>query len=134
MADSLLAGEMAGALTDALIGAGVPFDITIARSANVPDEATPWTPGEPVLTAYDALGWEENYLAKDIDGTLIEATDLRVVVLLATIAKAEGAPDASPATIVPETGDEVTSRGSSYRVVNATVDPTGAIARLQVRA
>jgi hypothetical protein len=131
---SILDGEMAAVLAGALIGANVPFGITIMRTTNAVDPDAPWEPGTTTDTVYDAQGWEENYSTQDIDGTLIKAADVRVVVLLSTIAKAAGAPGSSPSTIVPATGDLVTSRGKSYLVIAAAEDPTGSIARLQVRA
>jgi hypothetical protein len=135
MSDSILDGDMAAALTDALMSANVPYALTITRSVpGTPDPTTPWIPGTPTLENYDARGWEENYSGDEIDGTVILSTDMRIVVLAATIAKAAGAPDSAPATIVPAVNDIVTSSGKGYLVIRVTTDPTGATTRLQVRA
>lgn len=130
---SILEGEMAAALTDALIAANVPYAITIVRSMPGEVDPEPGEPGTPVVVNYDSQGWTENFSTEDIDGTLILVTDLRAIVLLSTIAKAAGAPEGAAATITPAVHDLVTMHGKTYHVLNVAADPAGAIVRLQVR-
>lgn len=135
MPTSLLEGDLAAAITEALTSGDVPYAVTVTRSTPGevdPDE--PWVIPTPVLVAYDARGWEENYTADELDNTTILSTDVRVVVLLSTIAKATGASSGAPATIMPAVGDGVTVRGKSYSVISVQTDPALATVSLQVRA
>lgn len=120
---SILEGDLAEAVTAALTDAGVPYSVTVTRTVpGEPDPETPWIPGEPVITPYACQGWVDAYTAEDIDGTVILSTDVKVIVLLQTLA------------ITPKVGDDVTVRGSTYGVISVQTDPALATATLQVRS
>lgn len=121
---SILEGSLADDITAALSDAGVPYAVTVTRSTpGTPDPSTPWQPGPPVLTDYECAGWVDTYLADEIDGTSILSSDVKVIVLLSTLA------------IMPAIGDAIMARGRTYPViVNVAIDPAGATAALQVRS
>jgi hypothetical protein len=120
---SILEGDLADDITAALSDGGVPYAVTVTRSSpGEPDLETPWQPGTPVVTPHQCMGWVDAYLSDEIDGTSILSSDLKIVVLLSTLA------------IMPAVGDSVTARGATYLVVNVQTDPALATATLQVRA
>lgn len=119
----ILDGDLAEAVAAALTDAGVPYAVVVTRTtAGASDPSTPWIPGAPVVTPYACRGWADAYLADEIDGALILASDLKVIVLLPTIA------------VMPAAGDSVTVRGWQYGVISVQTDPALATATLQARA
>lgn len=131
---SILEGELAAALTAALIDANVPYAITITREVATGPADPPWEPPPTDVVDYDCQGWVDAYTADEIDGTLILQSDVKVIVLLSTIAKGTGEPPGAPATITPAVGDSVTVRDNSYLVISVQTDPALATVTLQVRA
>ncbi len=120
---SLLEGELAATISEALIDADIPYDVTITRIVpGVPNPETPWIPADPTVTNYGCKGFTETFSADYISGGLVEANDLKVVVLLPTLA------------IAPELSDLVTVRGQTYTIITITPDPALATIALQVRA
>lgn len=120
---SILEGELAQTISDALIDASIPYVVTVTRTVpGEPDPSTPWIPGEPVATDYPCQGFTETYSEFYLAAGLVQANDLKVVVLLPTI------------TITPAIGDTVTVRGKTYNIINASPDPALATIELQARA
>lgn len=120
---SILEGELAQTITAALQDAGIPYDVTITRTVPGGPGPNPWDPPiDPVITDYVGQGFVESYRADEIDGTLILATDLRIIVLLPTLA------------ITPAVTDMVTVRGVEYSIISVSPDPALATAALQARA
>ena len=119
---SILEGELAATITEALLDADVPFDITVTRTVeSEPDPATPWLPGETVTTHYPCKGFIEQYDVFHLSSTQIQVGDVKVVILVPTLA------------ITPELTDTVTARGKSYIIVNVSPDPALATIELQAR-
>jgi hypothetical protein len=120
---SILEGELAQTITDALLDADIPYDVTVWRTVpGEPDPETPWIPGEPTTTSYVGKGFTETFSADYISGGLVEANDLKVVILIPTLA------------ITPELSDVVTVRGQTYTIISISPDPALATVALQVRA
>lgn len=120
---SILEGELASIISEALIDADVPYPVTITRTVPGGPGPNPWDPPiDPVITDYVGQGFVEAYRADEIDGTLILATDLRIIVLLPTLA------------ITPAVSDTVTVRGATYSLISVSPDPALATAALQARA
>ncbi len=79
----MLNGEIAAMVLDGLEGAGLPYDVTVTRSAPGSTTApyTPWNPGPPTTVAHPCRGFVDDYTARERDGTVIQANDRKVVVL-----------------------------------------------------
>ena len=74
---SILEGELAQTIADALTDADIPYDVTITRTVpGEPDPETPWIPGEPVVTNYACQGFTETFEADYISGGLVQANVL----------------------------------------------------------
>ncbi len=119
---SILDGEIAEMVADALESANVPYDLTLTRSTPGevdPDE--PWVVPEPTITAHACRGFVDSYRADQVDGTVIQRNDRKVMVLVPTL------------SITPVPGDTVTARGQTYGVVHVDADPALATWTLQVR-
>lgn len=120
---SILEGELAATISEALIDANIPFDITINRTVpGEPDPETPWIPGEPTVTAYSCKGFIENYREDFIAGGVVQSDDVKVVVLATTL------------SIDPDLSDTVTARGITYSIISISPDPAIATIALQARA
>jgi hypothetical protein len=119
---SILSGELAETIGDALIDADIPFDIVITRTFYT-EGPNPWEPGEEVSTAYPCRGWVENYSDDAVSGTLIDARDVRVMVLTTSI------------SIVPtDVTDRVAIGGRTFTIINVKHDASGALYVIQARA
>lgn len=120
---SILEGELAQTITDALLDADIPYGVTITRTVpGEPDPETPWIPGEDTVTAYECMGFTETFEADFISGGLVQANDVKVVILPLTL------------TTTPELTDYVTVRGKTYTIISIRPDPALATIALQARA
>lgn len=120
---SILEGELADLVTEALEAERVPVAITITRTVRgEPDPARPWQPGASVITDYACRGWTETYAYDAVDGRLIDTHDVKVVVLTASI------------TITPtDVSDTITVDGKTLAIVNVKRDASGALFEIQAR-
>lgn len=120
---SILDGELAETIADALQDAAIPFAITITR--DVPqDSPDPADPLPPITTDFPCQGFIDSYSAFDIANSLVSAGDAKIVVIANTLTMP------SP----PGPGDRVTARGKTYSVINVSADPANALYELQARA
>ena len=121
---SILEGSLASDVAAALEAASVPFDITIVRTTIGPsDPATPWLPGPATTTTHAGRGWTETYDDATIDGTVIDAKDVKVVILTSTI------------DIVPtDATDTITVDGATLVIINVKRDASGALFILRARS
>lgn len=117
---SILEGELAQVLGDALIAAGIPYDVTLKRTT--PGTGDPWDPDSGVVADYPGKGFLDQYTEDERDGTLIAAGDVRVFVVVSTL------------TVEPVPGDRIEARGKVYSIVNVGADPARAQWELQARA
>lgn len=121
---SILEGSLASKVAAALEAAHVPRDLTLTRIvAGESEPSTPWIPGAPTITTHPGRGWTESYDDTTVDGTLVDAKDVKVLVLASTI-------DIEPQDVT----DSVTIGGETLTVVNVKRDASGALFILQARA
>ena len=117
---SILEGELAETIGDALIDADIPFAITVTRST--PGDGPVYDPGPPTYTDYPCQGFIDTYATQWADSSLIEAGDVKVVIVAKTL------------DIEPMPGDTVTARDKTYHVINVSADPALALYELQARS
>lgn len=125
---SILLGELATTISEALIDANVPYELTIPRTEQEPpppDWPTweEWT-GEEITTLHKMQGFVETYSELLIAAGAVQADDVKIVVLKPTI----------PAEITIELTDIVQAQGKSYTILGISEDPAGATVELRARA
>ncbi|MFZ5693306.1 MAG: hypothetical protein ACOY5F_18900 [Pseudomonadota bacterium] len=119
---SILEGGLADDIAAALESALVPHDLTVSRSV-IPDSPPydPFDPPAPVLVEYPARGFLDEYDASYRAGSLIEAGDVKVVIVATSI------------EVEPAPGDLIEVKGKSYSVISVSSDPAGATWSCQAR-
>lgn len=117
---SILEGELAGQVADALSVARVPYALSIR--VTIPGSGPSYDPGPPTYENHDCEGWAESFNDDEVDGTRIRATDTRVLVLTPTLA------------ITPTTADRIIVAGKSLAIINLKRDASGALLEIQARA
>jgi hypothetical protein len=111
---SILEGDLAETIADALIDAAVPLDIVITRfTPSVGGD--PADPSPPTLTDYGCKCFADYFSDAFIAAGLIERGDIKVVVVANTLG------------IEPRPGDQVTIHGRTYRVFDVSADPALAL-------
>lgn len=119
---SILDGDIADTIADALVNAGLPLDCVLSRTVpGEPDPETPWIPGEPITTNYDCRGWVDRFTEDWEAGTAILAGDVRIFILATTL------------DVTPQPGDVVTVRSDSRTIISVSTDPALASWDLQAR-
>jgi hypothetical protein len=89
----------------------------------IPGGGPVYEPGEPVQTPYACTMAVLRFDNKDIDGTLIKATDKKVYIAAKGLA------------IIPETTDELIIDGVSHAIVRVTpLNPAGFLVYHEVQA
>jgi len=116
--NSILQGDLASLLTDALEAERIPYPLAIRRTEL--DTSDPFNPGSHDVD-YAAQGWLDTYAATDIDGTLIRTTDVKAFALCSSI------------TITPATTDKLLANSKTYTIVSVQRDPAGACWVIQAR-
>lgn len=91
-------------------------------------EYDPDNPSGEIVTNYAGRGVFGGYLAREIDGTLIETTDVKLLVLQNELLQVV-AGEVAAVVVEPKIGDHV----SGKRVLNVSQDPAGATWTLQLR-
>jgi hypothetical protein len=118
---SILEGEIAETIADALIDAAIPLDIVVTRST--PGVGSdPADPPPPTLTDYACKGFTDVFSDSFLAGGLVQRGDIKVVVVADTLA------------IEPAPGDQVTIRGKTYTVADVSADAALALYELQAHA
>ena len=117
---SILEGELAETISEALIDADIPYDVVVTRE--VPGDGPAYDPGPSTYTDYSCKGFTEAFDADYISGGLVQSNDLKVVILAPTL------------EITLELSDRVTVRGKTYSIINIAPDPALATIALQVRS
>lgn len=120
---SILEGELAQTIAEALLDADIPFDVVITRT--VPGEVDPeqpWIEPEPEVLTFTCKGFTETFSADYISAGLVQADDVKVVILAPTLAT------------TPQLSDVVTVRGQAYTIIRIIPDPALATIALQARA
>jgi len=117
---SILDGELAELIFDALESADVPYDLMLIRS--VPGNGPPHNPGPPTTQTHGCRGFVDDYRADQRDGTIIQVNDRKIVILAPSL------------SVAPAPQDKITARGANYTVISVQADPALAGYTCQVRA
>jgi len=121
---SILDGELAELIYDALEGADVPYGLTLIRS--VPGSTAPpysaHNPGSATTQTFGCRGFIDDYRADQRDGTIIQVNDRKVIVLAPSL------------SVTPAPQDKITARGTQYVVVSVRADPAMATWTIQARS
>lgn len=116
--NSILQGELASLLTDALEAERIPYPLAIRRTET--DTSDPFNPGSHDVD-YPAQGWLDQYAATDIDGSLIRTTDVKAFLVTSSV------------SIAPATTDKLLANSKTYTIVSVQRDPAGACWIVQAR-
>lgn len=118
---SLLEGELADIIGNALVEANIPYDMTVIRMEPGPGNPDrPWEPGEPVPVEHPCKGFTDVYNVHEQSASVIQSGDIKIVIIANTL------------SITPEPNMSVQARGVTYRVIEVSPDP--ALATYQVQA
>ena len=116
---SILDGELAETLVDALNSASIPQALSFVRTEVDPD-SPPWDPSSTDVS-YPCSGWVDDYRATDrLDGSIL-TNDRKVFVLVSSL------------SVTPAASEHLTIDGLSYSIVSVEVDPAGACWVMQAR-
>lgn len=120
---SILEGELAEIIGDALEDADIPYAVTITRITGTNDPGTPWDPSDDTIetTDYECRGYVDTFDDSYRAGGLVQQGDLKVVIVANTL------------SITPTLADTVTVRGETYNIVNVSSDPALALWEVQAR-
>lgn len=116
---SPLEGSLAKAIGNGL--KGLFYDATLTRTTVTGGD--PYDPGSGTTTTetFACQAFEDTYSTFERQNTLIQAGDVKVVVLATTLAT------------TPTTADKITTRGVTRSIVSVERDPAGATWTCQVR-
>lgn len=122
---SLLEGELAEIIGDALIAADIPYGMTIPRQtagAPRPDDWPTWEPwpDDTVTIEHTVQGFIDTYSAFLVASGVVNAGDVKIVLIQTTL------------PFRPELTDVIVARGKTYTILSMSEDP--AKATLEVRA
>jgi hypothetical protein len=114
---SILDGDLAELLTDALTAFDIPMDCVVTRSES---SGPPW---DPVMTPvpYAASGWIDQYAAAEHVDSNVLVSDRKVYVVTASLA------------IVPAPGNTITIAGNTFTIIATALDPAGTAWVMQCR-
>ncbi|MEP0322882.1 hypothetical protein [Bauldia litoralis] len=93
--------------------------MTVTRQL-VDPESTPWAPTYTSVD-YSCTGIRDSYSALDRAGGNVLETDVKILILAATLA------------IEPGTSDSVTIGGKTYAAISVSTDPATALWEIQAR-
>ena len=119
---SILEGELAETIADALTEAAIPYDVVVSRTTSV-DPGTPWDPSDDTVTVtdYECRGYVDTFDDSYRAGGLVQQGDIKIVILANTL------------SVTPTLADTVTVRGETYQIVNVSSDPALALWEVQAR-
>lgn len=121
---SLLEGELAGIIGEALTGADLTYELVIPRTTapERPPGWPTWQPWEPETETVEhrCQGFVDTYSEFLIASGAVNAGDVKIVIVQSTL------------EIEPQTTDIIIARGKTYTVLAIAEDP--ARATLEVRA
>ena len=98
---TLFGTNIAQALATAL--GGIVFDLVLSKSTTTEDPSDS-TARLKILTPYPCKGYTGNYVNENWNSTNIQTTDVKIVILVATL----------QAGIVPEPGDTIEAEGRTF--------------------
>lgn len=117
---SPLEGRLAKTIGKAM--SGLFYDATLSRTTTT--GGSPFDPGGGTTTTvdYTCKAIEDTYSLFEQQNTLIQAGDVKVIVLATTL------------SVTPTTADKITTRGTERAIIRVDRDPAGATWTLQARA
>lgn len=119
---SILEGGFADDVASALDAADIPFDLTLTRDVEQDSPAPePGNPPNIVPVDYTCKGFADDFDASWRAGSLIQAGDVRVIIVANSLA------------VEPVAGDRITVRGKTYSAVSVAADPALATWQIQAR-
>jgi hypothetical protein len=118
---SILEGELAADIAEALLAAGLAIDLTITRNEVVAPGGAPWEPPITAPVDHACKGWPDQWTEAELAGTRVLSSDVKVCLIATSI------------SITPVIGDRVTVRGQTGEVVRVDADPALAVYTLQAR-
>lgn len=118
---SILDGEIAAEVFEALEDVFLPATVTRMLPGSTEPPWAPWNPGPPTPQHNACLGVVDDFAAHLRDGSMIQQTDRKVLILATSLA------------ITPAPGDDCTIRGATGSVIRVSADPALATFELQVR-
>lgn len=126
---SILLGELAQTISEALIDANVPYELTIPRMTEGtprPDDWPTWEPwpDDSELVEHKMQGFIVDYDEALIAAGVVQMGDVRIVILQPTI----------PAELTIGITDIVQAQGKTFTILNIGEDPAGATLELRARA
>jgi len=122
---SLLEGDIAEILADALDAADIPYSMTIPRLHQEPPPPDwpswqEWT--APVTTVeHEFQGFIDTYDARLIAAGVVDVGDVRIILIQ------QGMP------FRPELTDTIVARGEVYTILDITEDPAQAVLELRAK-
>lgn len=124
---SILLGELAKTISEALIDANVPYEIVVPRTTQTepPEDWPTWEPwpGETVTVEHKMQGFVVDYDEALIAAGVVQMGDVRIVILQPTI----------PAGLTIGLTDIVQAQGKTFTILNIGEDPAGATLELRAR-
>lgn len=117
---SILQGELAEIISEALQDAAIPFAMTLTRVTVIPP-VNNWEEGTEVIETFECLGFIETYSDLLQAGTFITEADRKAVILTVTLAT------------TPRLTDILIVDGRNYSIQSIGYDPAKATIELRVR-
>lgn len=117
---SILQGELAETIAEALIDADVPFAMTLQRITVLPPP-NDWTDGEEIIENFACMGFIETYSDLLKAGTMIQEADRKAVIVTTTL------------STEPRLTDILIVDGRNYSIQSIGYDPARATIELRVR-
>jgi phosphoglycolate phosphatase-like HAD superfamily hydrolase len=112
MSGAAIAAEVAAALAEATGAVGNGAQASLIRSETQP--VNPWDAPSGTTTTHAVWAVAELYRQDTVDGTLIRAEDLRVML--------------EPVTPAPTTADRLTIAGTEYAIVSVQTEAPAGVA------
>lgn len=119
---SILDGELADTIADALADADIPIDVTVTREEEIGPGENPWDPPITGPVNYSCKGFVDTFGEFYAAAGLVEAGDAKIVIVAKTL------------SIVPAIGNTVTARSKTWMILNVSADPALALYELHGRA
>lgn len=119
---SILSGSFAAEIADALDAADIPYELTLTRDVEQDSPAPePGNPPNIVPVDYPFKGFVDDFDASWRAGSLIQAGDVRVIIVANSLA------------VEPVAGDRITARGQTFTAITVQGDPALATWQIQAR-
>lgn len=123
---SLLEGDLAQIIGDALTGADLTYELVIPRTTREPrpPDWPTWQhwEGETVTVHHSCQGFVDTYSEFLIASGVVQAGDVKIVIVQTTL------------QIEPKLTDVIIARGKTYTIIDMSEDPARATLEVKARA